>query len=307
MRAGPVLVFSKTAWWSRTIATPSMSTAIACPAVLRASAGFNRPALISGDFNWRATYEDVLRPFGGVSASRIASVHDSLAAPTRAVALGCPIAFHLLPYPLDRSPASRAMLRSLARLGRSCSLPLVAAPRDVITDVQCRSGCVNLRRPSKIPCMTASPNQIGVVRSSIVWPAEEKVCQAAVRLGIADCEQPAELTKASYPSSRPVAPTPLHRHGESIALRQWKRLHRAAAEQWRRSGAAAELTPSQLMHWHVRLQAPNHRASGEAMPVTQAEAVSSRSFRHAATARIARVPGTRRSGCSPHLDYNSCT
>ena len=74
----------------------------------------------------------------------------------------------------------------------------------------------------------------------------EAACQAAVSMGLASLSKPAERAKGSTASVRPVATGAAHRVGESILLRRWKRLHRAAAQCEAEAGGDAPLTHSQV-------------------------------------------------------------
>ena len=78
--------------------------------------------------------------------------------------------------------------------------------------------------------------------------------------------KPAERAKGSTASVRPVATGAAHRVGESILLRRWKRLHRAAAQCEAEAGGDAPLTHSQVRHWTSLL-------AGLPLPVNQSHAI----------------------------------
>ncbi|CAE7386236.1 ABCC2, partial [Symbiodinium necroappetens] len=98
----------------------------------------------------------------------------------------------------------------------------------------------------------------------------EKVCNEAVRLGLASCDRPAERPKGSVPLSRSVASVSSVsslRPGESVLLRRWKRLHRAAVERQVSHHGSSPLSASQVRHWTVLVGHAN-------LPANQAEAIS---------------------------------
>ena len=95
----------------------------------------------------------------------------------------------------------------------------------------------------------------------------EKVCNEAVRLGLASCDRPAERPKGSVPLSRSVASVSSLRPGESVLLRRWKRLHRAAVERQVSHHGSSPLSASQVRHWTVLVGHAN-------LPANQAEAIS---------------------------------
>mmetsp|Transcript_79638 Transcript_79638/g.258085 ORF Transcript_79638/g.258085 Transcript_79638/m.258085 type:complete len:878 (-) Transcript_79638:151-2784(-) len=70
----------------------------------------------------------------------------------------------------------------------------------------------------------------------------------AVRHGWAELVRPAERPKGSVPSARPAAGNGSTRAFEPIAVRRWRRLHRAARQQWRQCGDGF-LTEAQRRHW----------------------------------------------------------
>lgn len=79
--------------------------------------------------------------------------------------------------------------------------------------------------------------------------AAEAFCQRAVREGLATVERKAERPKGSRATTRPVAEPKRCCELETVELRRWRRLYRSAAEQERRRGSAAQLTPDQCRHW----------------------------------------------------------
>ena len=186
MRTGPVVVFSKAARWSRTMATPNLSIAIACqPCCGR------RPVSIGLLLFWAISIGGRLSlPFAAVSTGPVAGVPHHLAVTYK---IGS-----FLQSAVGRSPPRRYHRCAVYKWLRK------PTPAEQLSLKDC------------LP----QPNRGGSVEHRLAeWHSRaEKVCQAAVRLGVADCEQPAERAKGSHPSSRPVAPTPLHRHVASQLL-----------------------------------------------------------------------------------------
>ncbi|CAE7249168.1 NRT2.1 [Symbiodinium sp. CCMP2592] len=117
---------------------------------------------------------------------------------------------------------------ALAKVARSLSLPLFMEfckrPQSAVPPVD----------PRILPKSRSLDDQFAA------WhEAAEAFCQQAVQEGLATVERKAERPKGSRATTRPVAEPKLCCELETVELRRWRRLYRAAAEQERRSGPAA--------------------------------------------------------------------
>jgi len=116
-----------------------------------------------------------------------------------------------------------------------------------------------------------SPTPASIRQRFSAWhSAAEAVCKTAVQLEYAICERPGERAKGSPPTTRNTNDACPAGAFESVQLRRLKKLHRAAAHEWRRN-ASAPLTTAQLRHWHVAIR--DKLVTADFPPCSQTEAL----------------------------------
>ena len=244
-------------------------------AVLRAASELNRPTFLLGDFNWKGRYEQLLGPSGARQFPVVPTVLRSQASPSRGLVLG--------DIGLDSASVSTSALPGIphhkAVCFRGAVLPNNSFPEPACRTRFKRTSVFEWLIPDKIPdeytqqlrqasdALTAGPGLDLASRFQCWHRKAEACCEVAVQLGLATKTRAAERPKGSQPTGRRCCQGPSVRQAEPVALRRWKRLHRAALEQARRHGGNAALTVSQARHWHAILP------SGGSLPLTQDEAL----------------------------------
>ena len=252
-------------------------------AVLRQATDLQRPVLMLGDFNWRSVYQPLTDAVGAGFFPVIGTVLGSEAAPTRCFSLGevqlqgaesSANALAGIPHHKAicyRGASFRGSLSPSAprsRYRRTASYKWSLVSPASLSDSQ-----LQRLREASLEAPDADASLPELFRA---WHNKaEAACQAAVSLGLACLERPGERSKGSEPTTKPCSQAPQTRQGETVSLRRWRRLHRAAAEQARRSGDKAPLTESQLRHWKAQLvsEAKAQLVSEAEIPRCQGEAL----------------------------------
>lgn len=229
--------------------------------------------VLVGDYNWRPCYDTAVAG-GWALVHTVPTTHSGPAAPTRCLLHGqreaqvdvtpvvgvphhCAVVYAVPCQALATTPAAHVSMRLRRCAGYRWHHPPTTEVQQqflhqAVDAVECGHDLESRWR---------------------AWHAKaEAVCQAAVALELAVLETKPERRKGSTPSARATAPGAAHRPQEGIAMRRFRRLHRAAAEQWRRGGPNRALTDVQQQHWRAVVRdavAPAVRH----LPAMQGEAV----------------------------------
>lgn len=211
-----------------------------------------RPAIIVGDLNWRRRYE-VLEADGWQQVQPTPpTVLSGPAAPTRCLVHGGHVSAAVA-IPID-GIAHHAAVRYTVHVAAGRWKPASRLRRTA--RYQWAPEAQSHRAADQQEVLRAAADTAGQAKRGATgdaWAAWHRRAEAvfleAVRRGWATCPRAAERPKGSPPSMRPAGGAGETRVFESIVLRRWRRLHRAAAEQWRRGGGEAPLTEVQLRHW----------------------------------------------------------
>ena len=221
-----------------------------CDALSTAEAQAAPAQLCVGDYNWRSGY-GLCFAGGWASAPVLRTTVDSpCAAPTRCLSRGAPceaitveplagVPHHCAVVYEARLQASR---RPQERRARRCAeYQWHAKPTQAEKTLLQQAAAKAAPQPAE---------QQDLQGAWAAWHTRaEEVLKHAVRLDLAVRVTAAERPKGSRPTTRTTAEGALHRPPESIAVRRLRRLHRAAAEQFRRRGGLAPLTEPQRRHW----------------------------------------------------------
>ena len=235
--------------------------------LLRSVADLRRPALLIGDFNWKQQYESLMQHVGAEMFPVINIVVASNGSPTHALAFGSAANPSASARALPGIPHHKAVCYGCdtqasrpkqAQRYRRCTTYTWHWPREPAPDQVAHMVSVSQRVGPQAPELHVALED---------WHCRaEAACQAAVSMGLASLSKPAERAKGSTASVRLVATGADYCVGESILLRRWKRLHRAAAQCEAEAGGDAPLTHSQVRHWTSLL-------AGVPLPVNQSHAI----------------------------------